>query len=35
MVAGVDYAVGIPQGTVLKDPATINMAGVTVDKNLH
>jgi len=35
MVAGVDYAVGIPQGTVLKDPATIAMAGVTVDKNLH
>src|SRR5260370_18893249 len=35
MVACVDYAVGIPQGTVLKDHATINMAGVTVDKNLH
>ncbi|OKO90678.1 hypothetical protein AC629_04245 [Bradyrhizobium sp. NAS80.1] len=34
-VAGVDYAVGITSGTVLKDPATINMAGVTVDKSLH
>jgi hypothetical protein len=34
-VAGVDYAVGIPQGTVLKDAATINMAGVTVDKTNH
>ena len=30
-VAGVDYAVGIPSGTVLKNPATISMAGVTVD----
>ena len=29
-VAGVDYHVGIPAGTVLKDPATINMAGVSV-----
>jgi large repetitive protein len=29
-VAGVDYAVGTPSGTVLKDPATINMVGVTV-----
>ena len=33
MVAGVDYAVGISQGTVLKDPAGINMTGVTVDND--
>jgi hypothetical protein len=31
-VAGVDYAVGTPSGLALKDPATISMAGVTVDK---
>ena len=31
-VAGVDYAVGIKAGTVLKDPATIHIAGVTVDQ---
>jgi T5SS/PEP-CTERM-associated repeat protein len=30
-VAGVDYAVGVPSGTVLKDPATISMAGVNLD----
>jgi hypothetical protein len=30
-VAGVDYAVGIPSGTVLKDPATINMTGVSLN----
>jgi hypothetical protein len=29
-VAGVDYAVGIPSGTVLKNPSTISMAGVSV-----
>ena len=29
-VAGVDYHVGTPIGTTLKDPATINMAGVSV-----
>ncbi|MGZ5528971.1 MAG: Ig-like domain-containing protein, partial [Limisphaerales bacterium] len=34
-VAGVDYAVGITAGTALKDPATINMAGVTVDAKNH
>lgn len=34
-VAGLDYAVGIPAGTVLKDPTTINMAGVTVDARAH
>ena len=34
-VAGVDYAVGITPGTVLKDPATIKMAGVTVDVANH
>ena len=30
-VAGVDYAVGINAGTVLKNPLTMNMAGVSVD----
>jgi hypothetical protein len=30
-VPGVDYAVGIPLGTVLKDPTLISMAGITVD----
>ena len=34
-VAGVDYAVGITPGIVLKDPATISMAGVSIDKSLH
>ncbi len=34
-VAGVDYAVGIKAGTVLKDPATIHVAGVTVDQGSH
>lgn len=30
-VAGVDYAVGYPSSTVLKNPALINMPGVSVD----
>jgi hypothetical protein len=30
-VAGVDYAVGIPAGTTLLNPATISMAGVSVN----
>ena len=30
-VAGVDYAVGVPTGTALKDPSTISMAGVSVN----
>ncbi|WP_164718664.1 Ig-like domain-containing protein [Bradyrhizobium sp. LVM 105] len=30
-VAGVDYHVGVPTGLTLKDPATISMAGVSVD----
>lgn len=30
-VAGVDYVVGVPSGITLKDPTTINMAGVSVD----
>ncbi|MBN8968255.1 MAG: hypothetical protein J0G95_07310 [Rhizobiales bacterium] len=30
-VAGVDYCVGYAAGTVLKDPATISMPGVSVD----
>jgi hypothetical protein len=30
-VAGVDYCVGYPTNTVLKNPATISMAGVSVD----
>lgn len=34
-VAGVDYAVGVPAGTVLKDPSTISMAGVSVDTVDH
>ena len=34
-VAGVDYAVGIPAGAVLKDPSTINMSGVTVNTASH
>ncbi|MGY4508851.1 Ig-like domain-containing protein [Bradyrhizobium sp. USDA 3650] len=34
-VAGVDYAVGITAGTVLKDPSTIKMAGVSVNSSLH
>ena len=35
MVAGVDYAVGVPVGTVLKDPATIALAGVSVNAAAH
>ena len=31
-VAGVDYCVGYPADTVLKDPATISMRGVSVDR---
>ncbi|CAH1669335.1 hypothetical protein BOSEA31B_13406 [Hyphomicrobiales bacterium] len=34
-VAGVDYHVGVPDGLALKDPATISMAGVTVNKSTH
>lgn len=34
-VAGVDYAVGIPSGTTLQDPATIVLTGVTVDSTHH
>lgn len=34
-VAGVDYAVGVSAGTVLKDPATISIAGVSVDPTAH
>lgn len=30
-VAGVDYHVGVPAGLALKDPATISMAGVSVN----
>ena len=30
-VAGVDYAVGVPTGTTLKDPTLISMSGVSVD----
>lgn len=32
-VAGVDYAVGIPAGTTLKSPASISMAGVSVNSS--
>jgi hypothetical protein len=31
MVAGVDYAVGVPAGIALKDPVTLNQPGVSVD----
>jgi len=34
-VAGVDYAVGIQPGTVLKDPATLSMSGVSVNASTH
>lgn len=34
-VAGVDYAVGIPSGTALKDPLSLSMPGVTVDATRH
>ena len=34
-VAGVDYAAGVPSGTVLKNPATISMAGVSVNTSTH
>jgi hypothetical protein len=30
-VAGIDYAVGIPMGTVLKDPTLVTINGVSVD----
>jgi hypothetical protein len=35
MVAGVDYAVGVPSGTTLKNPSTISMAGVSVNTTSH
>ena len=35
MVAGVDYYVGLPTGTVLNDPTLISMAGVSVDTTNH
>jgi hypothetical protein len=34
-VASVDYCVGFPANKVLKDPATISMPGVAVDKASH
>ena len=34
-VAGVDYAVGVPAGTTLQDPATIAIGGVSVDAAKH
>jgi Bacterial Ig-like domain/Bacterial Ig domain len=34
-VAGVDYAVGYASGTILRDPSTISMAGVSVDTVNH
>ena len=34
-VAGVDYAVGVSSGTVLKNPTTISMAGVSVNIATH
>ncbi len=35
MVAGVDYAVGVPSGTVLKNPQTINDLKIGVDTGRH
>ena len=34
-VAGVDYAVGVPAGTRLRDPATLNVPGISVDTARH
>lgn len=34
-VAGVDYPVGVPSGTVLKNPATLAIAGVAVNITSH
>ena len=34
-VAGIDYYVGVPSGTVLQDPSTISMANVSVDTTDH
>lgn len=34
-VAGVDYAVGVPAGTVLQDPAAIAIDGVSVNSASH
>ena len=34
-VAGVDYYVGVPSGTILKSPSTISMAGVSIDSANH
>ena len=34
-VAGVDYAVGVPAGTILKDPMSISEPGVRVDTARH
>jgi hypothetical protein len=34
-VAGVDYHVGIPSGTVLLDPATISIPGVSINTSTH
>ena len=35
MVAGVDYAVGVPSGTALQNPLTINTPGVSADTARH
>lgn len=34
-VAGIDYAVGVPAGTALHDPATITLPGVSIDASQH
>ncbi|MFL5254171.1 MAG: hypothetical protein ACJ8AI_14985 [Rhodopila sp.] len=34
-VAAVDYAVGVPSGTSLADPSSIDMSGVSVDAGSH
>ena len=36
MVAGVDYAVGVPAGTALKDPTTLSgVSGISIDNSAH
>lgn len=34
-VAGVDFYVGVPNGTVLKNPLTISMTGVSINSSTH
>lgn len=34
-VAGVDFAVGVPTGIILKDPSTISISGVSINTTSH